>query len=64
MADQTTAPKLRITCTRSGKTEDQIKTLKALGLARPGKTTTKQNTPAIAGMIKYVAHLVTVEELR
>lgn len=66
MADKmkTPAEQLRITCARSGKTESQKKTLLALGLARVGRVVTQKNNPAIVGMVKSVAHLVTVEELR
>jgi large subunit ribosomal protein L30 len=59
------ARKLRITQTRSrsGRTEDQIGTLRALGIRRHQQSVTKDDTPQIRGMIFKVRHLVRVEEL-
>ena len=37
-------------------------TLRALGLGRIGKTAEVQDSPASAGMLRKVAHLVKVED--
>ena len=42
--------------------KNQRATLKALGLSKIGQTVTKVDNDAIRGMIKTVAHLVTVVE--
>lgn len=57
---------LKITLTRSfiGRPQDQIKTAKALGLTRVGRTVIKPKNPAIEGMIKKIPHLLTVEEVK
>ena len=56
--------KLKITQTRSTirKTENQKRTIKALGLGRIGRTVEHEDTPQIRGMVTKVHHLVTVEE--
>jgi len=36
-------------------------TLRALGLGRIGKTNELEETPTLAGMLRKVAHLVSVE---
>ncbi len=60
------AKKLKITQLRS--VIDQIKkqklTIKALGLGRPNYTVEHNDTPQIRGMLKKVAHLVKVDEVR
>jgi large subunit ribosomal protein L30 len=43
------------------KTERVKQTMKALGLNKIGDSNTLENTPAIAGMIKKVGHLVSVK---
>ena len=45
-----------------GHTKDQIATLKGLGLNKVGRTSELEDTSAVRGMIKKVAHLVKVEE--
>ena len=45
-----------------GHTKDQIATLKGLGLNRVGRTSELEDTSAVRGMIRKVAHLVKVEE--
>ena len=42
---------------------DQIGTMKALGLKRIGSEKIHEDTPVIRGMIKKVQHLVNVEEI-
>lgn len=56
---------LKITLIKStiGRVEKQQATVKALGLAKIGQTVTKEDTPAIRGMITKVCHLVKVEEI-
>lgn len=46
----------------AGKTERQIRILRALGLRRTGHTTEKEDTPNIRGMLAKVSHLVEVVE--
>ncbi len=48
---------------RIGRPERQKRTLDALGLTRMGKTVVIEASPAVAGMINKVLHLVQVEEL-
>ena len=62
MADKKT---LRITQTRStiGRKNDQLKTLKALGLGKIGRTVDQVDNESIRGMIFKVKHLVEVEEI-
>ena len=57
-------PKLRITQVRStaGQSERHRGTLRALGLGRIGKTTEREDSPQVAGMLRKVQHLVRVEE--
>jgi large subunit ribosomal protein L30 len=56
--------RLRITQVRSaiGQTERHRGTLRALGLGRIGKTTERDESPQVAGMLRKVKHLVRVEE--
>jgi large subunit ribosomal protein L30 len=58
------ANKLEITLTRSviGRPEDQRITVRTLGLKKLHQTVVQDDNPAIRGMIKKVAHLVTVKE--
>lgn len=57
--------KIRVTKTGSTieKDERQKRTVKALGLNKIGSTNEMENTPAVAGMIRKVQHLVKVEQL-
>ena len=43
--------------------EDQKRTLAALGLRKLGQVVEHDNAPTIAGMVKKVQHLVSVEEI-
>lgn len=56
---------LRITQTRSpiGGTANQRATLRTLGLHRIGDSVLRPDQSAVRGMIRAVAHLVTVEEV-
>jgi len=58
--------KLRVTQVRSaiGSKPKQRGTLRALGLGRIGKTNELEETPVLAGMLRKVRHLVSVEETR
>jgi large subunit ribosomal protein L30 len=56
--------KLRITQVRSeiGETQRHRGTLRALGLGKIGRTTEREESPQVAGMLRKVRHLVRVEE--
>jgi large subunit ribosomal protein L30 len=56
---------LRITQVRSpiGGTRNQRETLKTLGLRKISAVTEREDSQQIRGMIRTVAHLVTVEEV-
>ena len=56
--------KLKLTQVRSqiGQSQRHRGTLRALGLGRIGKTAEQDDTPAIAGMLRKVRHLVKVED--
>ena len=58
------AKTLKITLVKSPITyaQNQKDTLKALGLTKMHKTVEKPDNEAVRGMIKTVAHLVSVEE--
>lgn len=45
----------------SGRTDDMIDTLKALGLGRIGKQRQMTVNPALWGMLKKVRHMIEVE---
>ncbi|TDE11701.1 MULTISPECIES: 50S ribosomal protein L30 [Dyadobacter] len=57
--------KVRITQVKStiDRPEKQKLTIKALGLGKLNRTVEKENSEAIAGMIRKVSHLVKVEEI-
>jgi large subunit ribosomal protein L30 len=56
--------KLKLTQVRSqiGQSQRHRGTLRALGLGKIGKTVEQDDTPAIAGMLRKVRHLVKVED--
>ena len=56
---------LKITLKRSiiGRPQNQIDTVKALGLGKMHSTVVKPNNEAIKGMVNTVSHLVDVEEI-
>ena len=60
------ADMLKITQTRSiiEQLEAAERTIKALGLGRPNYSVIQKDTPAIRGMLRKVAHLVRVEEVK
>ncbi|KAB2351821.1 50S ribosomal protein L30 [Actinomadura rudentiformis] len=43
--------------------QNQRDTLRTLGLKKIGQSTVREDTPQVQGMIRTVAHLVTVEEV-
>ena len=55
--------KVRVTQVASGlgRKKDQIQTLAGLGLGKLRRTRELEDTPAVRGMIRKVAHLVRVE---
>jgi large subunit ribosomal protein L30 len=46
-----------------GGTSSQRDTLRTLGLRRIGDVVVKEDRPEIRGMVRAVAHLVTIEEI-
>ena len=58
--------KIRIKLIRSviGALPKQRATVRALGLRKIGSSTEQEVRPAILGMVKAVAHLVSVEEIK
>jgi large subunit ribosomal protein L30 len=58
--------KLKITQVRSAikRQENQKRTIKALGLHRLHHTVIHQDVPQIRGMIRKVAHLIRIEEVK
>jgi len=56
--------KLRITWIKSGigYTQDQRRTLKALGFHRLNQSVTQDDRPSVRGMLNKVKHLIRVEE--
>jgi large subunit ribosomal protein L30 len=56
--------KLKLTQVRSqiGQSHRHRGTLRALGLGKIGKTAEHDDSPAIAGMLRKVRHLVKVED--
>ena len=55
--------KLKITQTRSaiGQSAEHRGTLRALGLGKIGRTAEHKESPTLAGMLRKVRHLVSVE---
>ena len=57
--------KIKVTLTKStiGSKQDQIATVKALGLKKKRDEKIHEATPQIKGMVAKVCHLVSVEEI-
>ncbi|MCC2592219.1 50S ribosomal protein L30 [Tessaracoccus sp. OS52] len=57
---------LKITQTKSGVGGKQFQkdTLRTLGLKRVGDSVVREDRPEVIGMIRTVAHLVVVEEVK
>ena len=58
-----TSLKVRQVRSSVGGKQNQRDTLRTLGLRRIGDESIRQDRPEVRGMIKTVAHLVTVEEV-
>ena len=60
-----TAKRVRVTQTKSGinRLADQKQTLIGLGLNKMNRTRELEDTPAVRGMLRKVAHLVKVEDV-
>ena len=58
--------KVKITQVRSeiGQSRRHRGTLRALGLRRIGRSVEREESPALAGMLRKVRHLVKVEEAK
>lgn len=58
--------KIRITQVKSkiGRPERQKRTMVALGLKKMNQTVVHEATPQVIGMVKKVAHLLNVEEIK
>ena len=58
--------KIRIKLIKSviGVLPKQRATVRSLGLRKIGSVTEQESSPAIMGMVKTVAHLVSVEEIK
>ena len=56
--------KIKVTKVKSAinRTQNQKRTLEALGLKKMGQVVEHENTPNLLGMINKVSHLVSVEE--
>jgi large subunit ribosomal protein L30 len=56
--------KVKVTLKKSviGRTADQRQTVRGLGLTKISQTRELNDTPEIRGMIRKVAHLVTIED--
>ncbi|QJC22295.1 MULTISPECIES: 50S ribosomal protein L30 [Arcanobacterium] len=57
--------KLKITQTKGlvGTKQNQKDTVRSLGLHKIHQSVIREDTPVVRGMIRTVAHLVTVEEV-
>jgi len=62
MAQETKTLKVRQTGSPIRRKADQRATLIGLGLNRPGRVSTLEDTPSIRGMIAKVAHMVEIVE--
>ena len=58
--------KIRVTQIKStiGRPEKQKRTILALGLTKINQTVEHKSTPQLLGMVKKVAHLLKVEEVK
>jgi large subunit ribosomal protein L30 len=56
--------KVKVTLKKSviGRTADQRQTVRGLGLTKISQTRELNDTPEIRGMIRKVAHLLTIED--
>ncbi|GAB2780499.1 50S ribosomal protein L30 [Salinimicrobium soli] len=58
--------KIKVTQVKSAikRTQNQKRTLEALGLKKIGQVVEHENTPNILGMVNKVKHLVSAEEIK
>lgn len=65
-ADISIMARIKITQVRSviNRPPNQRATMVALGLRKMNQSVEHENTPAIAGMVRTVSHLVNVEEVK
>jgi large subunit ribosomal protein L30 len=67
MTDTQTAStgQLRITLVRStiGRPEDQVNSVRSLGLRKLNSSVVRKDDPSIRGIVNKISHLVTVEEV-
>ena len=58
--------KIRVTQVKSkiGRPESQKRTILALGLKKINQSVEHETTPQVLGMVKKVAHLLKVEEVK
>jgi large subunit ribosomal protein L30 len=65
VSSESTGAKLKITQVRSkiGRPQNQRDTLRSLGLRRIRDSVVRPDRPEVRGMVRKVAHLVTVEEV-
>ena len=63
MAKKDATPTVKVTQTGSPirRTKDQLATLKGLGLGKMHRTVELKDSPEVRGMIRKVAHMVSVE---
>jgi large subunit ribosomal protein L30 len=61
---ESSGPKIKVTQTgsRFGRKPGQKETLIGLGLGRMNSRRVLEDTPAVRGMVRKVAHLIKVEE--
>ncbi|MGB8603012.1 MAG: 50S ribosomal protein L30 [Rhizomicrobium sp.] len=62
MAENKKTVTVRQTRSANRKPKEQEATLKGLGLGKIGRTRTLEDTPAVRGMIRAVAHLLEIVE--
>ena len=62
MAKKQKTVTVRQTGSSTRRPQDQHATLVGLGLGRIGKVKTLEDTPAVRGMIRKVAHMVAIVE--
>ena len=58
------ALKVKLTKSFAGSSEEQLATIRSLGLKKFGQERLLQDTPAIRGMVNKVRHLVTSETVQ
>ncbi len=59
------AKRLKITLKKSpiGSREDQIATVRSLGLRRVNSSVIREDIPQVRGMVRKISHLLKVEEV-